>query len=526
DGIRKDFADTADFISVNSNSKGEASVKVHFPDNLTSWRISSLAISSDVKAGYAKENIQVGRDFFIHPLISANYLEGDDLAFSLRSFGKKANNQQDVNYTISMTGPKGEQKINLQGKPDQYIQGNLGKMPKGQYKIVFTAQQGENKDAIEKTVNISDTLLEIPVWEKTTPEKLKDLQVNKYPVNLLLYDSQNELYFSALSQLWQEGSRADQQLAKQLALDKLQKTAQGDLQLTDNYNPQSIQPFSGGIILLPYSEEDPLLTAKACAVAGPYIDTDLAKNYFSNIVNHSLDAETAKNRKIDYNKLTAAYFGLAALKEPVLDDIQDLLNNAPNLDFEQKLNLALGLAYIGDSQTASAWYDANISPLLIEQKPWKYLKKGEDQDYNYYLTGQALMLAVKINHPDTEALLTYLLDNKSDKYLVLMEIMSYVNLFDSAPTPAAYSYNLNGENTKGDFHENSYLTLSLGEKQLKEANIQATKGEIGIRAFYNGKLSAVEKDKSASLSLEKSLQADNLQTGNGVKINFHIKFAP
>ena len=80
--LREDFADTALFKTAKADENGQATVTFELPDNVTSWRITALAVTNDLKAGDTAELAAATLPFYLSPLYTDTYLEGDDVVIA------------------------------------------------------------------------------------------------------------------------------------------------------------------------------------------------------------------------------------------------------------------------------------------------------------------------------------------------------------------------------------------------------------------------------------------------------------
>ena len=136
-----------------------------------------------------------------------------------------------------------------------------------------------------------------------------------------------------------------------------------------------MQSWDGGIRLLPYADSEPELTAWVCAIGSDFIDKEKAKEYLYGLLQ---DAE-ATQRNVAY-----AYMGLAALKEPVLYDLRQLVAESNDWSLQDRMTLALSLSLAGDQTGARQWYQTNVLPKVKTNAQWAYIE-GED---GYALTAQ------------------------------------------------------------------------------------------------------------------------------------------
>jgi len=81
--IRRDFRDTAYWNpTVRTDGSGHATVTVHLPDNLTSWRATVTAVSSDTACGKAISNVQVRKDLMVRLSMPLYMVRGDEVRIS------------------------------------------------------------------------------------------------------------------------------------------------------------------------------------------------------------------------------------------------------------------------------------------------------------------------------------------------------------------------------------------------------------------------------------------------------------
>jgi len=80
DLIRKRFEDTAYWnATVRTDARGQATVLVDLPDNLTTWRVTARAVTADTLAGDATIDIVTTKDLLIRPVSPRFLVHGDQL---------------------------------------------------------------------------------------------------------------------------------------------------------------------------------------------------------------------------------------------------------------------------------------------------------------------------------------------------------------------------------------------------------------------------------------------------------------
>jgi len=515
DEVRDTFTDVLAFESLYTDENGEAKMSFDVSDDLTSWRITGIAVSEDVKAGKTKKNITTSIPFFINQVINKKYTTKDDIVFSVRVAG---NNVSSINSNILYEATlldftdKIIKQETKQEKTNETAMFNFGKVPSGKYTIKISAINGENKDAILKEIEVIDSLHEISIIKEIKIGEIEDVNAIKYPVRLMIFDKENGYYYKALQKILKEsyGGSNEQVLSRNYAYKKLNEFYGKEL-----YNKEFntvLQESSGGAKKLTGGENDALFTAQVVANANEYINLVSAKNYFLQLL---------QNGKTLPSDLTAAYMGLAALKQPVLTDIKYLLENDTGLELLDKINLINALAYIGDYDSAIYYYDKVINLKMVSDEKGKYIKPEEEILY-YQATSRILPMLALTKHDDFNMVLKYVLENDTKEYIPVMDLITYLNEYN--PTTECKSeikYELLGEGTKLKFSEEKVKFLELDKAEFDTLKIKSTKGEINAIIEYIGDISEVTK-VNEDIKITKSISKGEIGEYSTVTIN--IKF--
>ena len=77
---------------------GRGSVSFDLPDNLTSWRITSQAVTPSMQAGINIRHLAVGLPLFVDATFAGEYLEADKPIIKLRAFGQALQPGQAVEF--------------------------------------------------------------------------------------------------------------------------------------------------------------------------------------------------------------------------------------------------------------------------------------------------------------------------------------------------------------------------------------------------------------------------------------------
>ncbi|MCL1975282.1 MAG: hypothetical protein FWG61_03865 [Firmicutes bacterium] len=529
ENTRRDFVDTLAFISGQADEQGFSTVKFNMADNLTSWRLTAIAFCEKnygtvnlPLVGKSITNIPCSLPFFINQVLNGRYLAKESIGLSLRAAGSAITGSDIVSYEIHLFGQNADSTQMAQAAAGDFLPIVFDPLPAGEYIIVIKATCGSYSDALELPVTVVESLLTTHRRQSGELKNSLNITARRFPVRLTLYDLDNQLFYDSLYTLLSAGGqRADQSLVRALAGTQLNKLEGGDYYSTSlDIANEEINSWRYGLRLFPYAQTDPLLTAKAVAVAEQFLDIPALTSYFRNIL------ETDSSYIED---TCAAYMGLAALKEPVLLELRELFaltQKDKGIPLVDNLHLATALALIGDHNTAREWYDANIHPALESWGNNLYYSSANDAHTNYVISAECTMLAILLNHADHRDLLNYLLNQRSTTYSPLLEIASYINKYDPNPESAAACTYIQGEKTIDiSFANKRQLYLELGEEQMAQAEFMVTKGHVGYNAYYFGGLAEAEKQLPEGVEISRTFSTDKLKLGETLTITTTITFA-
>jgi hypothetical protein len=506
DYIRKNFLDTAAFLTATTDKQGHASLTFSLPDNLTAWRVTALAVSNGVYAGNSRMDIKTTQPFFADLLINKVFIKEDNLAAAVRGFGTALKSSSEIEFNAVLRYPDGTKKDFAGiGKAQEYVNLNLGTGPEGDYTLTVTAKSAAGTDSIEKSFRVVGSALEIPVIKTFSLADGIDIDALRSPVTLVFFDQSRSLYNECLQSLASGyGVRADIR-ASRAAAQKLLKELYGkDLSYyfygvqTQELEPGSLQDYTGGVKLLDYGEPQAELTARLCAAAPEYLNTTAAAAYLNSVIN---------NKKSQPTDIAAAYMGLAALREPVLIDVRYLLENEKSFSLQEKLYLTAGLAFIGDRDNAGKYYDQIAAPLITKNDPWVYLNSGESRDTDIECTAIAALTAMKTDRDDLDGMLRYIIANSSDEVTTCLERLAYVREKpESDGVEAAFSYMENGSLKTVIIEKNQACILDMTAEELKAAKFNPVSGDAGVCATFTGSAADVVDEDSNFVSLQKIIE--------------------
>lgn len=475
--VRKDFKDSALFTSVISGNNGKAEASFKLPDNLTSWRVTYQAVTGDLKAGNGKVNISSKLPFFVDTVFNKAFITGDSPSILIRAYGTELPGTAEVDYKVIVTDANGTLKThNAKGKASTMSEIPLGNLLAGNYTIRVEAVSGSLKDAIERSFKVSDSLLEIARTDYISLTDKTAMSNNaKGLTSLVFYGEDSSLLYNELQSLyWNWGQRLDQKLARKVAGELLQKRFNEQISSDEEFDIKKYQTEDGGLALLTYDSSNPALSAKMCSLAVDSIDREALASYFRKLL------EDSKTMPED---TAYAYWGLAALKEPVLLDIRSLLavgNITPHI----KLILGAALAEIGDFQGARDIYKEAMEKAGKVTDTFAYLETAT-RDESIDATALCSLIALKINAPEKIKLFNYMKSNSTSELLVNLERMIFVtNYIKDASLDSSFSYELDGSKKHVDLQKGSYYRLTLTPEKLAALMFTNVQGKVIVAASY------------------------------------------
>ncbi len=493
--VRKDFKDNAYFDAKTTGADGTARFTIKLADNLTTWRTTIHAMkeasTGRIYAGHRTHPIVATRPLFITPIMLDTYIEGDDIALTAKCQGL---DKKDV-ITFRLTG-EGIDKTLTAGSAKTV---NFGKLPIGEYKVLFTAEKNGNKDAMELPLTVTDTILETDITNAFDLSEGIDITPTKWPVAITFFDKEYMFYTDILRELLcYHGDRTELQIASSFAA-----TQFGWITEEDFVADYSSITYDGFARELPAAEQNAELTALIAAAAPELINRAAVIPEFEYLLEYD-----------NTEDICIGYMGLAALGEPVLEEVRAVLASGKVTDYYDRMRLVAALALSGDYNSAYDYYvqyTPNIA--MIDSDPENVMAyidcvNGEIQEQ----TKLALITAAILKAPEAEWFARYLIsyDPMFDTYA--LELMIYLqNYVPKVEGDAVFTYDINGKTETVELDRHWGYTMRFGEEQFKNANFTVTYGAVYAVTNYIGRME--EQSKPATLSVSKTLSGDFIQGG-------------
>lgn len=495
--VRKDFKDSALFVTVSSGSDGKASAQFTMPDNLTSWRITWQAVTPELQSASGKRNITSKLPFFVDAIFNKVFITGDSPSVILRAYGAELADGAAVNYKVTVTEQQsGESRsFTADGKANTASEIPLGSFDAGAYAIRVEGVSGDLSDAMERTFNVSDSLLET---SKTEYISLSDDTVIKNAAkgltSLVFYGEDSALLYRELQSLyWSWGQRLDQKLARRLSGKLLKNYFNEDRYIDEEFDIKKYQTQDGGLALLTYDSSNPELSAKMCSLAAEDIDAEALSAYFRGIL---------ENADTTQEDIAYCYWGLAALKEPVLLDIRSILASgaAPQ---EIRLILGVALSEIGDYNGAREIYNEMMEKSGKNTQLYAWAETGTRDD-SIHATSLCSLIALRINAPEKVKLFNYMKSNSTSELLVNLERMVFVtNYIKEASLDNSFSYELDGAKKQIKLQKGGFFRLWVTPEKLASIKFSSMQGKVTAAASYIAPVSEIRPAEGNIVSLKR-----------------------
>lgn len=489
--LRDYFNDNPYFGSVVTDSNGTAEFEFQLADNLTTWRATLIAAKSletgRILAGDVTYPIVAKRPVFITPIMLDTFIEGDDIAVSAKCQGIGAEDE----ITVKLTGEGVDKTLSIKSAQTA----NFGKLPIGEYKALFTAEKDGNRDAVELPLTVTDTILETDIYKEFDLADGIDIIPTKFPVSLTFFDREYMFYTDILRELaFYYGKRNDMKMAGGFARKELGYMTEEEY--IENYKAES-----GFIKILPNAEESAKYTAMLCASMPELVNRTAAAARFEGILS---------SRESDNEDVSVAYMGLAALGEPVLEDIKAALESGEFTEYYDNMRLTAALALCGDYDTAYDYFVKFTPTISIhDDDPEKIsavvaANGNESKEYTQF----ALVAASLLKLPEADYFARYLYNSKATSYeSFAMELVVYLkNYVPEVEGDAVFTYDLNGKTETVKLERYYGKRLQFGEEQLKNADFKVQSGSVLVMARYIGRIS--EQGSPAEINITKTMTGD------------------
>lgn len=479
DQARVDFKDTAFFGVAQTGADGKASFTVKLPDNITEWRLTSLALTQNGRAGSTKAGVKATKPFFVMPIVPKQALTGDTVSIGLRSAGTGVKDTDDVKYTVTVKGDAFTQGDEIHSGVKEYDFVSFNGLAAGDYTVTVAGECGAFKDTVVLPFTVLSSGIEVSLTKTMELKNGIAIEPLRYPVSLVIYDKAYRFYSSVRSDIMQGGTRTDMRIARKYAagLFKEQGSEWYDEEaLTDNFTDVRRGAMYS---LFPYSDSDIEFTVKAC-LAMP----ELTHEAYLKTMSIS-DSSWVKGSK------SAFYIADALSGKEIPSVLKEMAMTDPALTYVDRMYLATALAVSGKTADAQECYNTFVKAKLTEvispsgEKSY-YIKPIGEKLSAQACTAAASMLASTLHAPEAEGLVRYLMDKPSQYEPYILEKIIYLNNFPQPKDAGGkISYMLDGKLVTEEL-KNGCKYLTLTKQQLRDADFKVLAGDVYVDAHYTG----------------------------------------
>ncbi|MCL6581396.1 MAG: hypothetical protein K6U08_07265, partial [Firmicutes bacterium] len=494
-GARSDFRDSAFFESVTTGPDGRAAVEVTLPSNLTSWRLTYHVFASGVRGASGTVGIPVRLPFFVHLSTARTYLSGDRPVILGRAYGTSLPPGMKVTFEGELKRLDADGKVAatyrlepVQGVAGQPVELDLGRaaggLEKGRWLLTVggkavLADGRVLEDRVEVPLDVLDTYVRLDRVEYY--EVAEGLKLTAEPgevVTLTFCDAARGRQLALLERLASGGRRVDMKAAQAVAY----RLLADHFGLAEDLLPRPPAPaelalyqrHDGGVAVLPYGGSELELTAKIAALGTEGFDRTGLLAYLGRVYDD--EAETRERRCV-------ALWGLAALEEPVLLDLQKAAA-APDLSPQESLYIALGLIELGDEELARVVFGRVLERYGDPVGRLLRLNVSRDQEEIVRATSLAALVAAELGLAEAERLLDYLVSNEPWEELNFLELA--LALKESVPrTPAApATFTLKPEGVRVELENGQTYTRILTAEDLARLEFAEVRGGVTLCVAY------------------------------------------
>lgn len=416
-GIRRNFKDTAAFEVVTLDQNGESDVTLALPDNITSWRMTAVAITPDLYAGSARSKMAVTKPVFVDVVAPATQLSSDKPIWKLRAYGTGLASSEPVTFKLEAPtlGLKSDE---LKGTVNAPTYFSLDQWPEGEHAVVVRVTSSRGTDAIEKKIRVVSSRfqrLEMVRAELAPGVALADTGASRL-VEVSFIPTTRAQYLDRLRSLAASWSgRVDAQYAKVLA-ERLLKDYLNEKVEIDESGLLRYQKQTGGISLLSYSTEDVEVSAKIAALETRRIfDADGLNNYLWQV---------AQNKDVSREEAARALSGAAAYGAPVLNRLHEFAA-AKDLSWREQLAVIRGLEAAGDREAAAVMFETLLSK-GVEQGDAMFIRVSGDRREITEATAEVAAFASIVVHPQAGKLDAWMEKNWAEDAFTPLDRITYL----------------------------------------------------------------------------------------------------
>ena len=485
--IREDFEDTAAFAVIRTNARGEARYSFRLPDNITSWRLTTSGITADLYAGNDVQNIIVTKPMFVHYALNDVFLVGDRPTLGVNVYGTDLTGRERVNFEVwSEDTP--EVVHRARGRAFERVNIPLWEMTEeGEHALIIRATANNGlKDTVRHsyTVASSHRLVDTAVFYDVTRGTV--FEAGRQGLTRITFTDAGRGQFlrELLDMRHLRGARLEGLVLHREATRLIETYFPETETFTweSGLSSREYQQEDGGLAMLPHAASDLALTVMLM----PFIADELNTNALRDYLYYMYEESSAGNA-------VQALYGLAMLGKPVLLDLQNyaLAENLPVRDFAY---VALGLAALGETDSAAAIYNDRILPHLQIVEPYFRIYTNSDHRDILETTSVVALLSAQLGMPERAGLHGYVARNHTDELVIHLRRLSFISreIASHDDASAAITYTLFGEEVTRNLASGQSFTLRIPAQSMGEFNLVSVTGEVSAVSIHRTPLDEME----------------------------------
>ncbi len=522
---RVDFRDSLLFTTITTGADGRGSVDFSLSDDLTSWRVTASAITTDLQAGDGTLQIPVGLPFFVDASIAPEYLVADRPAILVRTFGTGLTTGDDVSISVESTS-LGLKVGPLAANAFETVAVPLPALRPGIHEITIRATSGivssAMSDGLTRTFLVVESRLARTRTDYIEVGAQARVKGGEGLTSVVVADAGAGRHVPLLLGLaGGGGARLDSSLAAAVAASLLtgRLGVPADTLPTPDFVGGRYQTPDGGLALLPYAGSNLELSALAALTAPDRFDRRRLESYLSSIATRG---DETRERQIH------ALAGLAGLGAAVLPELRAAAAD-PALTIRERLLVGLGAAAIGDVATARAMLDGLVREYGETTDGRTRLRVGSAAVDIATATALGAVLAASVGDVRAPALWAYVEANPSREAIFDLHAVAYAGatLDWLVPQAARFAWTVAGERTVVELTPGEAYGFSVTSEQLASLRIERLDGAIGVTTAWREPVSATAFQPDPDVTIKRTITpSGRIGASDLVRVDLVVRFGP
>jgi len=529
--IRERFEDTAVFVSGRTSASGVTTFTFTLPDNITSWRATASAISDELYAGNAVENIRVSLPMFVHYTLNDIFLVGDQPYLGVNAYGTSFSGGETVIFEVWREEIPNDVR-RAEGAAFERVNIPLWEKDAERHgAIIIRAIALGLSDTLRHEYQVVNSHRQIDsaiFYEAITPGT--NFSINPSGLtNITFLDSGRGKFLNDLFSLrhtWRTGARIEGLISNREAT-RLIRAHFPDVRIfgeQGDFDVAAYQQANGGIAPLPHSGDEIETTVHLI----PFILNDVNQIALRSYLRNIAQSSQTDNRVL-------ALYGLALMGDSVLLDLQqyEALIETTGLSERNIAYLALGFAALGDIYTARNIYNSHIIPNMQSIGQLYRINASNNREQNAEATSIAALLAAKLDASEAVGLHNYAMQNYRAEPLMNILRLNFINIAigNHSASAASITYTLFGETITRELGHGGSFSLRIPAQNMNQFNLTGITGDVSAVSIVRVPISETQSvDTSLTISREffragNSQPQTEFEQGDLVRVQITIDYS-